>query len=52
MSKIKNSKYSGYLFMMSGAIFFATAVISEQKSYFGIGVMFICLGLAFIRKNS
>lgn len=48
----KNLKTSGFLLIASGLFFVLAAVLSEQKSFFGVAVMFVLMGVGFILKNS
>ncbi|WP_438862296.1 hypothetical protein [Neptunicella sp.] len=52
MQTVNKSKKSGYLFIASGVAFFAAAILGEQLSFYGIGLMFVILGSAFIHKAS
>lgn len=48
----KNLKTSGFLLIASGLFFILAAVLSEQKSFFGIAAMFVLMGIGFVIKSS
>ncbi|WDD96907.1 hypothetical protein [Thalassomonas actiniarum] len=48
---IEKSLKTGYLFIASGAAFVAAAVISEQRPFYGVAIVFAVLGIAYIRKS-
>lgn len=47
----KNLKTSGFLLIASGLFFVLAAILSEQKSFFGIAGMFVLMGIGFIVKK-
>jgi len=49
--KNSNKVKGGYLFIASGIAFIASAMLSEQVYFSGVGIAFICIGAAFISKN-
>lgn len=53
MSNPQTTKYSGYLYIASGCIFFLLAIFGQHPSsygFMGVAVVFITLGGAMLRK--
>lgn len=53
MSNPQTTKYSGYLYIASGCIFFLLAIFGQHPSsygFMGVAVVFITLGAAMLRK--
>ncbi len=51
MAVKKSLKIGGFLFILAGLAFGVVAVIGGEKSNYGLGIMFVLLGIAFIRKD-
>jgi hypothetical protein len=53
MSKIQNTKRSGYLFIASGCMFFLVTILAHRPAFygfFGIALAYIVIGATMLRK--
>ncbi|HET6633088.1 MAG TPA: hypothetical protein VFG73_10330 [Rhodanobacteraceae bacterium] len=50
MSKSKSTKLSGYLFIVAGCLFFLTAYLGEQVTFYALGAVFVALGASHLMR--
>ena len=45
-----SARLSAILFFVAGALFFVTAVMGGQATFYALGAVFVCLGAAMLAK--
>ena len=50
MKKQAHHNTAGYLFLASGALFVLAGWLGEQPAFGGVAMMFIILGIVYIKK--
>lgn len=50
VSKSKSTKLSGYLFIVAGCLFFLTAYLGEQVTFYALGAVFVALGASHLMR--
>ena len=51
MANPQNNKVAGGLFILAGMFFFVAALMGKQVSFYGVGAMFVMLGVAYLIRS-